>query len=94
MHADKHESFIQVDTNLMGIFGQVCPQYQKNMFAISFAISQERCKDEVDFLLAYKHQSFQQVDGINWKVKHLHALWGPSHVHCCLFCVKAAEHFE
>ena len=58
LHADKHESLLQIDTmNLMGMVKQ--SQSSQNS---KFAISQKRSYNEVDFLHADKHHCFLQVD--------------------------------
>ena len=35
LHADKHQTFLQVDTINLGGYGQVCPITQNNKFAKS-----------------------------------------------------------
>ena len=52
-HSDKHRSFLQVDTVILGLRNQASLQYlQKSM------------GDEVDFLPADKGESFLQIDTI------------------------------
>ena len=61
--ADKHESFLQDDNMTLGVYSQECTSTQNNRFSSSLQYLQENIKDEVDFLLADKRQSFQ-IDNI------------------------------
>ena len=56
LHADKHESFLQVNSITLSV------RTQNNKFAIYFQYLKENVKDEVNFLLADKHQRFLQID--------------------------------
>ena len=57
LHADKHESFLQIDI-MMGIV----KHSQNSKFAMSLQCLKKEVRDEVDFLHGDKHQSFLQVD--------------------------------
>ena len=61
LHADKHESLLQIDNMiLMGMVRH--PQsYQNSKFAMSSQCLKKEVKDEVDFLHADKHQNFLKV---------------------------------
>ena len=62
LHADKHESLLQIDTmNLMGMVKH-SQSSQNSKFAISLQYLKKEVIDEVDFLHADKHHSFLQVD--------------------------------
>ena len=61
MHADQHESMLQIDTMiLMGIVKH-SQSSQNSKFAMSLQYLKKEVKDEVDFLHADKHQSFLKV---------------------------------
>ena len=64
MHADQHESFLQIDTIVFDGDGQAFPEFLKQQVCNVFTISQKRyfIRVEVDFFHADKHQSFLQVD--------------------------------
>ena len=62
LHADKHESLLQIDTMiLMGIIKH-SQSSQNSRFAISLQYLKQEVRDEVNFLHGDKHQSFRQVD--------------------------------
>ena len=42
LHADKHRSFLQVDTIILGMRNQACPKYQEKQVCNIFAISQRK----------------------------------------------------
>ena len=63
--ADKYQSFLQVDTIILGVCNQAYPKYPKQEVRISLPYHQKSMGDEVDFLPADKHESFLQVDSIN-----------------------------
>ena len=63
-YADNHESFLNNDTIILGLSNQACPKYPNDNFPISFQYLKENRKNEVDFLLADKHQIFPQIDTI------------------------------
>ena len=61
LHADQHESMLQIDTMiLMGIVKH-SQSSQNSKFAMSLQYLKKEVKDEVDFLHADKHQSFLKV---------------------------------
>ena len=53
LHADKHESFLQIDTIIFDGDGQAFPKFPKSLQYLKKEVS-----DEVDFLHADKHQTF------------------------------------
>ena len=59
LHADKHESLLQIDTKtfLMGMANH-SQSFQNSKFAMSLQYLKEDVRDEADFLDADKHQSF------------------------------------
>ena len=59
LHADKHESFLQID---IMIFDGMDNHSQNSKFAMSLQHLIKEVRDEIDFLHADKHQSFRQVD--------------------------------
>ena len=61
LHADKHESFLQVDTmSLMGMVKR-SQSSQNGTFGVSLQYLIKEVRDEIDFLHVDKHQSFLQV---------------------------------
>ena len=62
--ADKHKSFLQVDSITLGVYSQACPKSLNNSFAISLQYLKENVMDEVHFLSAGKFQRFLQSDTI------------------------------
>ena len=54
MPADKHKSFLQDASIILGVISQTGPKYQNNQFTISLQYLKENMKDEVDFLPASK----------------------------------------
>ena len=61
-HWDKHKSFLQVDTTILGVRNQAYWKYQKWKVCNIFAISQkENVKDEVDFLPQINVKGFFKV---------------------------------
>ena len=63
-HADKHWSFFQVDTMILGVNSQTCPKYPKQEVYISLQYLQKSVEDEVYVLPADKHKGLVQVDDI------------------------------
>ena len=59
---DKCRTFLQSDTMILGVCGQVCPNYQNNKFAISLQHFKREVSDAVEFLHAEKHESLLQAD--------------------------------
>ena len=60
LHADKHESFLQIDTIIFDGMVKFSQSSQDYKFAMSLQYLEVR--DEVDSLHADKHQSFLQVN--------------------------------
>ena len=56
--ADKHKSFLQVDSITLGV------HTQSNKFTVSLQYLKENVKRKVYFLPADKHQRFLQIDTI------------------------------
>ena len=63
--ANKHKSFLQVDSITLGVHSQACPKYPKNKFAISLQYLKKNRKDEVEFLSPDKHKIFFQFGTLN-----------------------------
>ena len=74
LHADKHQSFLQVDFNSLGIkvsykmilslmMGVIkySPSTEGSKFIIPLQYLKKEVRDGVHFLLAYKHQSFYKL---------------------------------
>ena len=63
---DKHQRFLQVDTIILDVCGQACPNYPKQQVCYFFAISlkKKEASDEVNFLHVDKHKSFLQIDTV------------------------------
>ena len=62
VHADKHESLLQLDTVILMEMVKYSQSSQNSKFAMSLQCLKKEVRDEVDFLYADKHQSFLQVD--------------------------------
>ena len=62
--ADKHKSFLQVDSITFGVLSQTCPKYPKKQVYNIFEYFKENVKDESEFLPADKRQRFLQSDSI------------------------------
>ena len=60
LHADKHESYLQIDDFWRG--WSSIPKVSK--FVMSLPYLKKEVRDEVDFLHADKHQSFLQGDNL------------------------------
>ena len=52
--ADKRQRFLQIDTIILGVYGQTCTNYQNNKFAISLQYLKKEVSDDVHFLHANK----------------------------------------
>ena len=59
--ADKCQSFLQIDTIILVVCGQSCPNYLSSNFAISLQYLKKEVSDEVDFLHTDKHECFLQI---------------------------------
>ena len=69
LHADKHESLLQIDTMiLMGIVKH-SQSSQNSKFTMSLQYFKKEVRDKVDFLHADKHQSFLQGDFNTFGIK-------------------------
>ena len=64
LHADKHESFLQIDTMILIGVVKHSQSSQNCKFAMSLQYLKKEVRDEVDFLHADKHQRFLQIDTI------------------------------
>ena len=62
LHADKHESLIQIDAMILIGMVKHSQSSQNSKFAMSLQYLKKEVRDEVNFLHVDKHQSFQQVD--------------------------------
>ena len=56
-HADKHQSFLQFDTVILGVLSQPCQKYPKQEVCISLQYLKENMSD-VDFCLHINMQGF------------------------------------
>ena len=64
-HTDKHWSFLEVDTIILGGRSQACQKYPKWEAWTSLQyLQKEDVRDKVDFLPTDKHEYFLQVDSI------------------------------
>ena len=69
LHADKHESLLQIDTmTLIGIVKH-SQSSQNSKFTMSLQYFKKEVRDKVDFLHADKHQSFLQGDFNTFGIK-------------------------
>ena len=62
LHADKHESLLQIDTMILMGMVKHSQSSQNSKFAMSSQYLKKEVRVEVDFLHVNKHQSFLQVD--------------------------------
>ena len=63
LHADIPDNFLQINTMIFDMDGQVFSKFPKWQVCKIFTMSQKKkVWDEVDFLYADKHQDFVQVD--------------------------------
>ena len=62
-HAEKHRSFLKVDTIILVMYNKTCPIYPKQV-CISLQCLQKSMGYEIDFLPADKHRLFLQIDSI------------------------------
>ena len=62
LHADKHESLLQIDTMILMGMVKHSQSSQNSKFAMSLQYLKKEVRDEVNFLHVDKHQSFLQVD--------------------------------
>ena len=72
LSTDKYESFLKGDSIILGVCNKACPKYpkQKVIYNVITVIKsnkkylKENRENEVDFLLADKHQKFLKNDTI------------------------------
>ena len=62
LHANKHESLLQIDTMILMGMVKHSQSSQKSKFVMSLKYLKKEVKDEADFLDADNNQSFLQVD--------------------------------
>ena len=62
LHADKHESFLQIDTIILREMVKYSPSSQNSKFPVSLQYLKKEVRDEVGFLHEDKHRSFLEVD--------------------------------
>ena len=62
LHADKHESLLQIDSMILMGMVKHSQSSQNSKFAMSLQYLKKEVRDEVDFLHVDKHQSFLQAD--------------------------------
>ena len=68
-HLDKHQSFLQVDTIILGLCNQACTKYPNK----KFAYLQNHADDEVDLLPPDKHENFNKLIVSLWMCVARHA---------------------
>ena len=61
LHADEHESLLQIDIMILMEMGKHSQSFLNSKFALSLQYLKKEVKDEVDFLNADKHQNFLKV---------------------------------
>ena len=61
LHADKHESLLQIDSMILKGMVKHSQSSQNSKFAMSLQYLKKEVKDEIDFLHAEKHRSFLKV---------------------------------
>ena len=62
--ANKHKTFIQIDSITLGVHGHACPKHPKQQLYNIFAISQGKCKGWSWFFPADNCQTFLQSDTV------------------------------
>ena len=62
LFADECQRFLQIDTIILSLCGQVCPKTQNDKFAIFLLYLKEELFDKVYFLHADKHERLLQID--------------------------------
>ena len=81
LHADKHESLLQIDTMILMGDDQAFPKFPKEQVCMPLQYLRKEVRAEVGFLHADKNQSFLQVD-FNTLVKKV-SCKGPSIKYVC-----------
>ena len=66
--ADKHKSFLQIDSITLGVHGQACPKHPKQQLYNIFAIFQRKHKGLSCFLPADNCKTFLQSDTVIFDV--------------------------
>ena len=69
LHADKHESLLQIDTMILIGIVKHSQSSQNSKFTMSLQYFKKEVRDKVDFLHADKHQSFLQGDFNTFGIK-------------------------
>ena len=62
LHADEHQSFLEVDTIVLVVMAMHAQSTQSNMFAISLQYLKKVVSEEVDFFHTDKHQNVLHAD--------------------------------
>ena len=62
LHADKHESLLQIDTMILMEMVKHSQSFQNSKFAMSLQYLKKEVRNKVNFLHVDKPQSFLQVD--------------------------------
>ena len=62
LHADKHESLLQIDAMILMWMVKHSQSSQKNKFVMPLQYLKKEVRDEAEFFHADKHRSFLQVD--------------------------------
>ena len=68
LHADKHESFLQIDTMIFNAMVKHSQSSQNSKFAMSLQYLKKKSEMKLNFLHAEKHQRFLQIDAIIFSV--------------------------
>ena len=71
LHADKHESFLQIDTMILIEMVKHSKISQNSKFAMPLQYLKKEVRDEIIFLHADKHQSFLKLISTLWASKFL-----------------------
>ena len=62
MPAHKRQRFLQIDSIILDVCGQTCPNYPKWKVCYFPAILEKEVRNEVDFLHVDNHESMLQID--------------------------------
>ena len=76
LHADKHESLLQIDTKIFWWIWSSIPKVPKKASLQCLCNIPKKVKDEVDFFDADKHQRFLTVDFNTLDIKVFHNVIG------------------
>ena len=66
LHADKHESLIQIGTMVLMGMAKHSQSSQNSKFAMSLQYLKKEVRDEVDFLHVDKHQNTYKLISTLW----------------------------